>query len=301
MLDGACQAHIELRDLDPMVQGPAPAEPNASAPEEHPEARGFGSSRRWRWEVPLFIVLLVGLPLLAVSGARWLAPAAALRLPPETDRALGRPSWEALRASGQRCEDPAAQRYVESILRPLLEALGPTPWQFELMVSEASDVNAFALPGGYVVVNAGLLAEARTGEEVAAVLAHELSHVTARHSTQRLAASLGATAALGLVLGIVDLGAPAYTLAHLASLGYERGQEREADELGLALLERAGISPLGMATFFERLSSELAPPELLSTHPDPGGRAERARAAAQAYTPRVVLPAPGGVACGVEK
>ena len=284
-----------------MLQGSAPPEPTASLPEEHPEAQGFGSSRRWRWELPLFIALLVGLPLLAVGGARWLAPAAALRLPPEMDAARGRPTWEALRVSGQRCDDPAAQRYVEAIVRPLIEALGPTPWRFELMVSDASDVNAFALPGGYVVVNAGLLSEARSGEEVAAVLAHELSHVTARHSTQRLAASLGATAALGLVLGVVDLGAPAYTLAHLASLGYERGQEREADELGQALLERAGISPIGMATFFERLSGELTPPELLSTHPDPGGRAERARAAAQGYEPRVVLPAPGGVACRLEK
>jgi len=281
-----------------MVQGPAaPPEPNAGAPGEDPEARGFGNARRWRWEVPLFVIALIGLPLLAVGGARLLAQSAALRLPPEMDAALGRPTWEALRVSGQRCEDPAAQRYVEGILRPLIEALGPTPWHFELMVSDASDVNAFALPGGYVVVNFGLLASAQTGEEVAAVLAHELSHVTARHSTQRLAAGLGAAAALGFVLGIVDLGAPAYTLAHLAGLGYERGQEREADELGLALLERAGVSPIGMATFFERLSADLAPPELLSTHPDPGGRAERARAAAQRYEPRRVLPAPGGLAC----
>jgi predicted Zn-dependent protease len=284
-----------------MVQGPAAPEPNASPPEEHPEARGFGNSPRWRWEVPVFIALLVGLPLLAIAGARPLAAAAAMRLPPEMDAALGRPTWEALRASGQQCEDPAAQRYVESILRPLLEALGATPWRFELMVSDATDINAFALPGGYVVVNAGLLAAAQTGEEVAAVLAHELSHVTARHSTRRLAASLGAAAALGFVLGIVDLGAPAYTLARLASLGYERGQEREADELGLALLERAGISPAGMATFFERMASEPTPPELLSTHPDPGGRAERARAAAGRYQPRVALPPPAGVACASGK
>ena len=85
-----------------MLQGPAPPEPTASPPQEHPEAHGFGSSRRWRWEVPIFVALLLGLPLLAVSGARWLAPAAALRLPPEMDATLGRPTWEALRVSGQR-------------------------------------------------------------------------------------------------------------------------------------------------------------------------------------------------------
>jgi len=264
-----------------MLQGPAP-EPGASAGGEHPEARGFGSGRSWRWEIPLLIALLVGLPLLAIALARQLAQAAALRLPPEIDAALGRPSWQALQLSGARCDDAAALRYVEGVLRPLLDALGPTPWRFELMVSDAPDVNAFALPG----------------DELAAVLAHELSHVTARHGTQRLAGGLGATAALGFVLGFVDLGAPAYTLAELASLGYERGQEREADELGLALLQRAGVSSLGLATFFERMSRAPSPPELLSTHPDPGGRAERARQAAGGYQPNLSLPAPPPVACG---
>jgi predicted Zn-dependent protease len=216
------------------------------------------------------------------------------------DEKLGRPSWEALRLSGQACTDSAARRYVASLLEPLLAALGETPFQFELMVVDAPEVNAFALPGGFIVVNSGLLAEARSGEEVAAVLAHELSHVTLRHSTRRIAGGLGVSAALALVLGVVDFGAPAYTLSYLASLGYGRDQEREADEQGLALLQRAGISPLGMATFFERLSSSLNPPELLSTHPDPGDRAERARASAEGFQPRVVLPPPAGAACAAK-
>ena len=268
-----------------------------SAPAEHPEARGFGNRRGLRSELVILLVLVVAVPLAVLWGARGLAESAALRLPPSMDEKLGRPSWEALRLSGQGCENPAAERYVKSVLDPLLAALGPTPFQFQLMVVNAPDVNAFALPGGFVVVNSGLLAEAETGEEIAAVLGHEISHVTLRHSTKRIAGGLGAAAALGLVLGVVDLGAPAYSLAHLSGLGYERAQEREADERGLELLARAGISPLGMATFFERLQSSLRPPELLSTHPDPGGRAERARQAAQGFQPRVVLPAPSGVSC----
>ncbi|HTV25197.1 MAG TPA: M48 family metallopeptidase [Polyangiaceae bacterium] len=273
---------------------------DAPPPAEHPEAHGFGSQRRWPREIAILGVLLVTLPLLVIWGARELAEVAAVRLPPSMDEKLGRPSWEALKLSGQRCEDPAARRYVAGLLDPLVAALGETPFRFELMLVDADEVNAFALPGGFVVVNSGLLAEAKTGEEVAAVLAHELSHVTLRHSTKRIAGGLGVSAALGLVLGIVDIGAPAYTLSYLASLGYERGQEREADEHGQALLERAGISPLGMATFFERLSNAPSPPELLSTHPDPGDRAARARAAAEAFQPRVVLPAPVGVACSAK-
>lgn len=268
-------------------------------PEEHPEARGFGSGskRRWRSEIGLVLVTVVTLPLLVIWGARPAAEWAAMRLPPALDEKLGRPTWLALEMSGQRCADPAAERYVDSVLRPLLAALGETPFHFQLMVVDAPEVNAFALPGGYVVVNSGLLAEAQSGEEVAAVLAHELSHVTLRHSTRRLAGGLGVSAALGLVLGVVDVGAPAYGLAYLAGLGYERGQESEADEQGLSLAMRAGISPIGMATFFERLSKSLRPPELLSTHPDPGDRAQRARNAARDFQPSRVLPAPAGVAC----
>jgi predicted Zn-dependent protease len=268
-----------------------------SSPAEHPEARGFGSQRRWPRELAVLAGLFVALALVVIWGARGLAEAAVVRLPESIDAKLGRPSWEALKLSGQRCVDPAAQRYVSSLLAPLVAALGPTPFRFELMVVDTPEVNAFALPGGFIVVNSGLLAEARTGEEVAAVLAHEMSHVTLRHSTKRIAGGLGVSAALALALGFVDVGAPAYTLSYLASLGYERDQEREADEHGQALLERAGISPLGMATFFERLSSSLSPPELLSTHPDPGDRAERARAAAADFQPRVTLPPPAGVAC----
>jgi beta-barrel assembly-enhancing protease len=279
----------------------ARADAGSPAPPEHPEARGFGSRRRWRWELALVAALVVSLPLVVIWGARALAEAAAMRLPPEMDAKLGRPTWEALQLSGQRCEDPAAERYVAGLMQPLVEALGATPFHFELMVVDDAEVNAFALPGGYVVVNSGLLSEAESGEEVAGVLAHELSHVTERHSTRRLAGSLGVSVALGLALGLVDLGVPAYTMAELAGLRYGRGHEREADARGQELLKRAGISPLGMATFFERLSQARALPELLSTHPDPGGRAAQARLAARDFQPRLSLPAPGAVACSLAK
>jgi predicted Zn-dependent protease len=285
-----------------MVHGseppPAASEKGAPAPEPHPEARGFGASsqRRWRLELALALAVLAALALLVIWGARGLAESVAMRLPPSMDEKLGRPTWTALELSAQRCDDPA-ERYVRSVLEPLLAALGDTPFHFELMVVEDDAVNAFALPGGFVVVNSGLLTKAESGAEVAAVLAHELSHVTLRHSTRRLAGSLGVSAALALVLGVVDVGAPAYSLAYLAGLGYGRGQESEADEQGLALLQRAGISPLGMATFFERISDDLHPPELLSTHPDPGDRAERARRAAERFQPWLTLPPPAGVAC----
>jgi predicted Zn-dependent protease len=271
----------------------------SAAGDEHPEARGFGASsrRRFRQELALAALVLAALGALVLWGARGLAEAAAMRLPPDMDEKLGRPTWTALEMSGQRCDQPALEEYVRGISRPLLAALPETPFRFQLMVVEDEAVNAFALPGGFVVVNSGLLERAETGEEVAAVLAHELSHVTLRHSTRRIAGSLGVRAALALVLGFVDLGAPAYTLAYLADLGYGRDQEREADEQGQALLERAGISPIGMATFFERMSASPQVPELLSTHPDPGDRAARARRAAERFQPRLTLPPPPDSSC----
>jgi predicted Zn-dependent protease len=281
--------------------GPVDEAPNGvgapGAPEEHPEARGFGNQRRLRRELVFALVIILALPLTLVWGARELAGLVAMRLPASMDERLGRPTWEALRVSGQVCEDVSAQRYVESLAAPLLAALGETPFQFRFMLSSSEDVNAFALPGGYVVVNRGLLTQAESGEEVAGVLAHELSHVTLRHSTRRLAGSLGASAALALALGFVDIGAPAYTVAHLAGLHYERAQESEADEQGRRLLISAGISPIGMATFFERLSQSPTPPAIISTHPDPGDRAARARLAARDMDPRLQLPRPPQLSC----
>lgn len=284
-----------------MERGPASdAErtPPAEAPAEHPEAHGFGQRRgRLRVELAVMAALLVALPFGVVWGARALAARMALELPPSMDEALGRPTWEALQHSGERCRSAEGEAYLKRLAEPLVVQLRDSPFQFRFLLASSDDVNAFALPGGFVVVNAGLLREARSGEEIAAVLAHELSHVTLRHSTQRLAASLGAGAALATVLGFIDLGAPAYTVAHLAGLRYERDQESEADEAGRALLRGAGISPLAMAAFFERMGTLARPPEILSTHPDPGDRAERARLDAEGFQPRSSLPPPPGVTC----
>jgi predicted Zn-dependent protease len=286
-----------------MEQGPAPrsngeSQPSLDPAAEHPEAHGFGQRRsRLRVELAVIAALLVALPFGVVSGARSLAARMALELPPSMDEALGRPTWEALQHSGERCRSAEGEAYLKRLADPLVTQLRDSPFQFRFLLASSGDVNAFALPGGFVVVNAGLLREAQSGDEIAAVLAHELSHVTLRHSTQRLAASLGAGAALAMVFGFIDLGAPAYTVSHLAGLRYERDQESEADRAGRALLRGAGISPLAMAVFFERIGSMARPPEILSTHPDPGDRAERARLDAEGFQPRSSLPPPPGFSC----
>ena len=159
--------------------------------------------------------------------------------------------------------DPALQAYVTGIGARLaaVSELPDLEFTFTLLNSEV--VNAFALPGGYVYVTRGLLALADNEAELAGVMAHEIGHVTARHSAQRysrgvvaqggvvigsiLAGILGGGAAADLVQQAGGVGAQAYLA------GYSRDQEFQADELGVSYLARGGYDPAAMSSFLEKL------------------------------------------------
>jgi len=264
--------------------------------ENNPEAGGFGSERgRMRLEWIAVLVVVIGTPVALAWGARALARWVAFSVPPSMDAALAQPTWQALRATHDECSD-AANAYVRRVAEPLIAALD-APFEFQLTVVDSEEINAFALPGGYVIVDMGLLESATSGEEVAAVIAHELHHVTLRHGTERILAETGTYALLTFFFGGGDLQTPAFTLSELASLDYNRDQEAAADAGAHALLKKAGISPAALATFFDRLTGLPVPPAVLSTHPDPGERAQSARAAAEGFTPTTSLPSPAGLRC----
>jgi predicted Zn-dependent protease len=246
--------------------------------------------------------LVVGLVVLVVVGllalVRLGAGALVNRVPISVDRALGEQSARAVRASSSPCTDAGPKNYVDAIAAPLVKALADDRFEFDFVVVDDDEVNAFALPGGFVTVDMGLLKHAESGEEVAAVLAHELQHVVRRHGTRRILRELGASALLSAVFGGTDIAVPASVVRDFVSQAYDRSEESEADSRGLELLVRAGIDPRGMATFFERLAkTSTAPPAILSTHPDPGDRAERAAKVAREAKPTVTLPAPTGLRC----
>jgi predicted Zn-dependent protease len=139
-------------------------------------------------------------------------------------------------------------------------------------VVRGKTVNAFALPGGRVHVYEGLLAQARSPEELAGVLAHEIEHVRRRHIVQSLVARLVTLGALRLAF---SGGAP---LAEtVLSLSFSRQQETEADEGGLRRLRDARVDTAGFAAFFERVSRGPRVPALLSDHPAGRDRAALAR------------------------
>jgi predicted Zn-dependent protease len=245
------------------------------------------------------VAVIVGLGVGATWGGGALASALVPYVSTEVDRAIGEAATKQLSVTGGECPNPEARKYVEALAEPLLAAAGDVPFQFEFRVADDPQVNAFALPGGFVTVNRGLLEAAKTGEEVAGVLAHEIQHALQRHGTRRVLRQLGGRSLLWILTGGTDVHYFAQSVGYLSELDYDRDQESEADAKGLDLLVEAKIDPTGLATFFERLRDEggPTPPELLSTHPDPGNRAEAVRAAARYLGSARELPPPSTVSC----
>jgi predicted Zn-dependent protease len=207
-----------------------------------------------------------------------------------------------LQAFGGEYNDPALQGYVKS-LGQLLAASSELPdrkWTFTLLDSDVT--NAFALPGGYVYVTRGLLSLAETEGQLAAVIGHEIGHVTARHGAQRHAqgtlAGIGAAGAsiLGSILVGPEAGRAIGEFANIGAQGYvasySRDQEYQADELGIRYNGRIGFNPQGMSQFLAKLDSEKgliaklrgqAPKgsSYLDTHPPTPDRVKRARKLAE--------------------
>ncbi|MCA9560151.1 MAG: M48 family metallopeptidase [Myxococcales bacterium] len=272
-----------------------PSEPRPAAPTE-----GFGHSRRrLALEIGGAVVVLALLIWGAFALASWGAGLFARFVPASAEIALGENTWDRVAPPSAQCTDPAALAYVEQLAAPLLAQID-SPYDFQFRVVDDDSINAFALPGGFVTVHYGLLQAAESGEEVAAVLAHEMQHVLQRHGLKRILHQLGGWTLLGTVLGFADLSSLTGVAMSLVGHGYDRDQERESDALGRALLKRAHIDPRGMATFFDRMAEEDAGnglPAILSTHPGSEERAAAARAEGPFVGEAITLPSPKGVKC----
>jgi Zn-dependent protease with chaperone function len=154
---------------------------------------------------------------------------------------------------------------------------GDTVHQYRWFVADGPALNAFAAPGGVVVVFSGLIRAVDTPEELAGVLAHEVAHAELRHGLRAMVKKLGLQALITVVLGDMSGGMLGEAAAGLTELKFSRDAEREADRNGMQRLLAAGIDPAGMVRFFEKLDQQdkLTPPAFLSTHPDSGERATR--------------------------
>jgi beta-barrel assembly-enhancing protease len=193
--------------------------------------------------------------------------------------------------------DYEATRYVENVGRRLVAAIPQEfqqpAFQYQFKVVNARDINAFALPGGPMYVNRGMIEAARSEGEMAGVMAHEISHVALRHGTAqatRQSNPLNQILGIGAVLGGAILGgqtgaAIGQTLySGLLVNPYSREYERQADILGAQIMAGAGYDPRDLANMFrtiERESGGSSGPEWLSTHPSPANRYENINREAQ--------------------
>jgi predicted Zn-dependent protease len=226
-------------------------------------------------------------------GAHALGDLAAAALPPSWEKRLGDAAVRQIAPEEDRCDDAVKAEAVESIVRRLAAAQGPSPYNYDLVLATGM-LNAFAAPGGRMVVFDELIDITDSPEELAGVLAHEIEHVEHRHSTRALFRDLTVNAIQAAVTG--DLANGAFAMdgaATLATLAHHRDEELEADAEGLKLLRKAEINPNGMLTMFEKIAEmEGDAPQAanyLSTHPATKDRIARLRELIK-QTPGTVRP-----------
>lgn len=189
--------------------------------------------------------------------------------------------------------DPALQKYLDDVGFQLVNssAARDTGWQFEFtLLADPTTINAFALPGGPVFITKALFDRLETEGQLAGVLGHEIGHVVARHSAQRIAKESlteGITGAVVVASGDARTAQVAAMVGQMVNMKYGREDELESDGLGVQFMVDAGYDPralIGVMKILEETSGG-APPEFMSTHPNPGNRAARIEEAIQRLFP----------------
>jgi predicted Zn-dependent protease len=183
-------------------------------------------------------------------------------------------------------DDPEVVGYIDRLGQSLARVSKRSHLTYRFHVVDTDDVNAFAVPGGYLYVNRGLIEAADSESELAGVLGHEIGHVVGKHSARQLSQQYGLSLLASMALG-EEPGMLKQLTARIIATGaltrYSREMESEADSYGVQELYDAGIDPNGLATFFGKLEEMRggrgsgALEMFFSTHPDPGDRANAVR------------------------
>ena len=241
-----------------------------------------------RNRVPLPVVLglallafFLGLVLLLVWQKDRIVNLVVDRIPVSWEETLGDQVFQQIAAEGKIVEDSEWEPAVAEITARLLPLVSQSGYNFRFHIMQDTNVNAFAIPGGNVVILTGLLEAADSAEEVAGVVAHEIAHVTERHSLRQMLQSAGlwviVTALFGDTTGIAAVVTEGSQF--LLRQGFSRDFEREADERGWDYLLAAKIDPRGLTAFFEELKEIQGEAGMdsfafLNTHPATGERIE---------------------------
>lgn len=207
----------------------------------------------------IFILLMLNLQLLtgcATTGInRWQPNIISI----EQEKELGKQFSKQVEQEVRILHDKKGTDYITHLGQRLLGHAEEVHFDYTFKLVDSDEINAFALPGGYIYINRGLITAADNEGELAGVVSHEIGHVLARHGTERLTTTYGYNLVLSLALG----GSSATWVSLLADLfgqagilAYSRSQESESDDLGVHILYKAGYDPRAMASFFTKLQQE---------------------------------------------
>jgi len=236
----------------------------------------------------IYLILLLFSHTLTLSAQSILLPdigdSAATLMTPEQERRTGLAVIRNIRRAGGIVDDPLVTEYINQLGYKLVSHSQATHKDFAFFIINDSGINAFALPGGFIGINYGLILSSQSESELASVLAHEIAHVTQRHHARAynlqkennipVMAALIAAIVLGSNNSEIGEAAMASLAAHSAQqqIDFTRENEKEADHIGIALLSDAKFNPFSMGDFFDTLQKQTRlygaqAPEFLRTHP----------------------------------
>jgi predicted Zn-dependent protease len=234
--------------------------------------------------IVIVLFLIIGLVSSAFLFRNQIVRSIAESIPPSYETKVSESLLATTTAGKKMVNDSALLRQLAIITDLLTQQVEDTAFHFHFNIVEDPVLNAFALPGGEVVINSGLIEKSKTPEELAGVLAHEISHVTGRHHARNIIGSLSMSIIVSSFIGDVSTITAQITKAGMSlnSLKYSRDFEREADNDGFNLLLKSKINPKGMIDFFETMKKEqgklnMDNVDFLSTHPGTDERLENLR------------------------
>jgi len=202
---------------------------------------------------------------------------------------MGLRAWQEIKSQTPVARNSEEQRLLNRVSSLLLKAAGEKPEQWEVLVFDRPEVNAFALPGRKIGVFQGMFRVGQNEDQLAAVVGHEIGHVQAEHGQERINAQVAKDWGLRLIAFLLQMGDVEFAAEIAAALGlgveyglvlpYSRSQELEADRFGIRLMAEAGYRPPEAIAFWQRMQAAggAQQPEFLSTHPAPQSRIEELR------------------------
>ena len=199
---------------------------------------------------------------------------------PEQDVQIGKQASARIGQQVLLLNDPRVDDYLDALGKKLASYAPGYKYPYQYRCVNDENINAFALPGGFIYINRGVIEAADNEAQLAGVMAHETSHVALRHGTNQVSKAeawripLGLLGAAGGLMAQVGAG---FTLNSIV-LKYSRDDETQADVLGTQILYDSGYDPRALAQFFEKIESESKgrqPAQFFSDHPNPGNRTER--------------------------